>query len=155
MRRLFPELSITLERKMFSKLAKHKKKKQIFLCIHYKAKCKMNKKLKLKRFSLSLRGVRWKEKIFGKWKKEEKLFFAFLIQFSRDCCWSLLYAFCEGGWWRCVCYFIEHIINIISIILWNFLLLKSEIFFVLFYYFYIFFFFSCRFAVFQFPFFRQ
>lgn len=30
---------------------------------------------------------------------------------------------CRG--WCCVCYFIEHIINIISIILWSFLLLKK------------------------------
>jgi hypothetical protein len=87
-----------------------------------------NKKLKLKRtFLLSLRGAMKRRKS----RRRKKKFFAFLIQFSEDCCWSLLYVFSWG--WCCVCYFIEHIINIISIILWDFLLLKSKVFFVLYF----------------------
>lgn len=73
--------------------------------------------------------VRWKEKMP---KTEEKVFLLFLFNLVG----IVVGAYCtfQLGW-CCVCYFIEHIINIISIILWDFFYWKEKYF--LFYMFYI------------------
>lgn len=55
-------------------------------------------------------------------KKQRKVFFFFFFHslFLFNLAGLLLVLIVRCGGWCCVCYFIEHIINIISIILWSF-----------------------------------
>ena len=92
---------------------------QNLLCIHYTTEGKLNEKnieIERKVFFFCLLAVaRWKEKILK--KQRQKKFFYSLFLFNLAGLLLVLIVRCRG--WCCVCYFIEHIINIISIILWR------------------------------------
>lgn len=77
---------------------------------------------------------RWKRKSQAR-EESRKVFLRsarnfFSYSIWRDCCWSLLFVVEGSRVWCCVCYFIEHIINIISIILWKFRFFNKKFLFV-------------------------
>lgn len=114
-----------------------------FFCIRYKAWGGLNAiGIESEKKTLFCRVERWKN--WKNWRNPEvgEKFSRFSYSIWRDCCWSLLFAVKGGVVY--ICYFIEHIINIISIIPWSFLIKIFSV--VSFFYFFAF---GCCFAVFS------